>query len=268
MLIPLLCASGAHVENVSGYPLNYYIGNGMEANAKGVEQAEAIRDKKAIKMVHLLNTHDTAKFYKVNEEYIPFLRSLGRVGLTVHFSDNPRTPEQRNIWFEQLLRIHFELPEAVFYVENSHHDLLDLTQVVFTLRQIGIESYMLLDTCHLEMDKYDCLHCAKNKYDYRDLFTQFKDIIGGFHISASQGEDGYSFDRHGKPINGQKDEAFFREICQAIADTDFTNDVYVIPEIKESTYNRGCMRRNGIAAYDIICEYCNKANRERMGKLA
>ena len=258
MLIPALCVSQGHFNNIpSTVAKNFYLGDGVSRADKNVTTESLLKianTKNNIVMIHMMIPKEAGDYYKVNEPYFDFIQKIGRVGITLHYID-PKTSAERNIMFREFLRIHQALPEAVMYIENCHDDLYDLMDMVQKLRDLDIESYMLIDTCHLEMDCESCITGTSFTWDYNYLFSVFKDYIGAFHISASKSIEGMSHKTHGKPINTDEDEVFYRHICEAIASVDFRSDVYVIPEITEDTYDNTCFRRNGYKALNILKEY-------------
>lgn len=259
MLIPALCVSQGHFSNIpETIPKNFYVGNGVTETDEKVSAGTLLKianTKHNIIMVHMIIPKRVDDYYRVNEPYFDFINRLGHVGITLHYMD-PKTSTDKNVMFREFLRIHQALPQAVMYIENCHDDLYDLVDTIQKLRDLNIESYMLIDTCHLEMDCENCATDTSFIWDYKYLFSMFKDYIGAFHISASKGIEGMSHKTHGKPIVTLEDELFYRYICEAIVSVNFTADnVYVIPEVPEDTYDETCFRDNGYKALDILNEY-------------
>lgn len=254
--ISCLNASGRVTDKVLRFPINYYIGEGVSGGKPNHRALNEILRKKAdIRMVHLLITQDVGKLYDINAPYFEFLKKLGRIGITIHCSNDYGSSLEKDLWFRNVLRIHWELPEAVLYIENCHNDLLQLINVVQALRNIDIEAYILIDTCHLEMDYANCVIGYKAPVKYFELFDQLKKYIGAYHISASHGAEGYIKSTHGKPIINKEDEAFFRKLCEDITRVEYDHDVFIIPEVTEESYEEGCPRINGKKALKIIKEY-------------
>lgn len=263
MLIPTLCASAKHLENIpKGLPINFYIGNGtlefdIEETLNNLKKVE--KYNKAINMVHLLIPEYPADYYRMNKPYFDFIRSLGAVGITLHYMI-PHNHLEENILFSEIVRIHNELPDTTLYIENTHSDIYGLFNMVRTLNDIDIKTYMLIDTCHLEMDSTGWTGIPEQDIDLSKFFRTYKKYIGAVHISASQKEDGFSHNKHGKPIRSNKDYDFYSYICWALVHTNFDHDVIVIPEIIENTYDETCTRENGLKAHNILKDIINQMN--------
>ncbi len=263
MFIPAICASYGNVGAVTGCKVNYYIGNGVSAKKSysiSREYQEIVDSGCEIIMVHAIISKDIGDFYNVNKPYYEMLRKLGKIGLTIHFR-MPKNHVEENLLFSEFLRIHKELPEAILYLENEYFDLYGTLTMVMSLRALNIKAWMLLDTCHLEMDASRRQlndDWKKNKADYGYLFETYKDFIGAFHISASKGAEGFAHETHGKPILSKSDEAFFKNLCKTITDIDFGHDVILIPEVTEERYGKRCNRINGKYAIRIIERIINE----------
>lgn len=232
---------------------NYYLGGGVKSDGSPINykaMENILLKKYNISMIHLFIPDNVKDYYEINQPYSKFIKALGRVGITFHY--NVLNDLSRNVLFRKILRIHISLPEAVIYIENCHDDLFDIIQMVKTLREMDIETYMLLDTCHLEMDACNCATGVNFKWDYVQLCRYFKNYIGAFHLSASQKNDGYLSQTHGKPILNEKDENFFYELCMDITSVNYPHDVFLIAEVTEETYDKSCIRPNGKKCLSII----------------
>ena len=261
MLKPLICASVNDYEYVyKNYDVNFYVGDGVMLEIPNVIEDLSKVDVSGgkIKMVHAITPANPSEYYIANEKYFPFLKSLGRVGLTVHYNE-PSTLVADNLLFNEILKIHFELPDVVFYIENTKNCNYGLFNMVKSLRDLNIEAWILFDTCHLEMESHFTSIDLTYDYsiNYKKLFDTFKEYIGAFHISASIGADGYTRSTHGKPLQTVEDEQFFKKLCSEIASVDFNHDVYIIPEVLEDSYDEKSKRKNGIKAYNILSEVVN-----------
>ncbi len=257
MFIPAICASYGNVKAVSQYKVNYYIGNGVSAKKSfsfAKEYKDIVESGCDIIMVHAIVPDNISDFYDANKPYFELLRKLGKIGLTVHYV-TPRNHEEENLLFIETLRIHKELPEATLYVESVYNNVYGTFLFVKSLKDLSIDAWMLLDTCHLEMDL--CQYKDK-RGDYRFLFNTFKDYIGAFHVSASKLYEGYNPDTHGKPIYTAEDEIFFRKLCEDIVSVDYGHDVILVPEVTEERYGKRCERSNGKYAMKIMEDVLNK----------
>ena len=250
MFIPAICASYGNVEAASGYQVNYYIGHGVSAkkSPSATKEYQEIVDADCdIIMVHLIIPYDVGSFYKSNLPYYDMLRKLGKIGITLHYR-MPKNHMDENTLFSEILNIHRELPQAVIYLENEYSDLYGTLNMVMALRALRIDAWILIDTCHLEMDRslknYDT-GWGKSKNDYAYLFETYKEFIGAFHISASKYSEGFSRETHGKPILSMEDETFFRQISETVVSIDYGHDVILIPEVTEKRYGKKCDRVNG-----------------------
>ena len=204
-------------------------------------------------MVHLVTPNDTASTYAMNKSFFPALKALGRVGLTVH-NKSQYGSKANSILYQQITWMHMAMPEAVWYIENEHNDLDCCVRLVEDLRKIGIESYLLIDTCHLQMDlaKYEKVLETPDEIMINTIRLYAK-YIGAFHLSCSRLYEGYSQELHGKPIITSEDEEYFSWLVSEILATDFQDTVFLIPEVTETSYTAEAGRENGKYAYDIIC---------------
>lgn len=258
--IPVICASIGDLSTITpGSYINYYIGDGV--NNKPFDSSEISRALNIIKknnlhvsMIHLFCPNDVTTTYASNSPYFSFIRQIGCVGLTIHYK-TPKCQEESNRLFEEILHMHLELPEAIWYIENEHHDIYGLLQMAQQLRNLSIEAYILIDTCHIQSDFYQISYGNKrqtpNMIDYIELFSAY---IGAFHISASRGSDGFIFETHGKPIKTPEDERYFRETVRGLCSLKYNNDIIMIPEVTEEYYDSLTGRVNGKRAIEILKE--------------
>ena len=259
MLIPLLCASSGHLDKLKGYQLNYYIGDGVltPLDAKPDEEyKEVINSDARIRMIHMIVPDDIRNYYTDNLSYLDFVEKLNHVGITLHYK-GVRLEADRDILFNEILRIHDRAPNATIYMENEGMEFYSLLQFIKLLRDINIDAWMLLDTCHIEAVASsrairDPERCVVN---YKAMFEHFKDYIGAYHLSASRGADGFALETHGKPIKSDKDEVFFNSLCKEVTSIEYDHDVYIIPEVTEDVYGGLCTRKNGLYAYSVLQQY-------------
>ena len=259
MIIPLICADGENIEVISNeIPLNYYFGGNI--NDLADKPADFIENelntiKKGgyqISMIHAFAPNDVRQTYAANRPYFNFIRSLGRVGLTIHYK-YPRNPEDVNILFQQILWMYAQCPEAVWYIENESNDLYGVLQMVQALRSLKIESYMLIDTCHLQMDLAPYKRILYNTDEVMlDTIEMYSDYIGAFHISCSVLHEGYNIDEHGRPPRDEKDIAYLNKLVGNIKSLDFKNDIYLIPEVSEKDYSPEGGRKEGLKTYELF----------------
>ena len=250
--IPLICASRSNISIIpSGTGINYYPKENGNAGAAD-NDLTAVLKAANIKMVHLQVPGDVSRTYRENSEYIEWIRMLGKVGVTIHYK-TPKCAADENILFEQILHLHLDMPEAVWYVENEHNDAYGLIGFVQRLRDLGIEAYICLDTCHLNMDlyqdKYKGTTYRHTMFDYLKLFSPY---IGAYHLSASREYDGLILETHGKPVVTTEDEAYFKHLVRSLCKLRYKNNVYMIAEVTESDYSAEGGRKNGKKAYEIM----------------
>lgn len=257
--IPVICADPRNVLTMpDDILMNFYLENGVMSLQSyspeiiDVSTHDVPEIYNRIVMVHMLCPNDVGTTYKMNYPYFPFIRSLKRVGLTIHYK-KPKLAEDEYKLFDQVLDMHLDLPNAVWYIENEHNDLLGVMRFVQSLRDIGIESYMLIDTCHLQEDIYKRRYgSVPTEHDMTDIIRPFTKYIGAYHLSAAQGYEGMIQTLHGKPIISDKDEVYFTDVVRKLYDMPYKNDVYMIAEVQEEDYSAGAGRLNGKKAYRIL----------------
>ncbi len=254
MIIPCINADSNTINCIpKSIPVNWYFGPMGSLENKPTEEML----KRKIVMIHMEVPNDTSETYVRNAKYLDLIRKLGRVGLTFHYK-SPKSSVEINTLYWQITWIHEECPEAVFYIENEHYDLLGAVSLVNALRSINIESYLLIDTCHLQMDLSEYSNCIDINTVFKNTIATHKDFIGAFHLSCSQASDGYDrfgkYAKHGKPMRNKKDKEFFIDLCKFINSLEYKNDIYAIPEVIEKDYTEENGRKNGKACYKIMKE--------------
>ncbi len=260
MLIPAINADYENILCVSNkIPINYYLGGTVDDPDMSTGVAPQINVIQQynydVVMVHLNVPDDVSLTYKLNKPFFPLLEKLGRVGLTIH-NKSSKGYNANEVLFQQITWMHMELPSAVWCVENEFNDLLGCMELIENLRKIGIESYLLLDTCHLQMDLASRVwYISSSDEVVRNTICLYSDYIGALHLSCSRLSEGYNIDTHGKPIKTPDDEEYFRSLLDMIKSITFKNDVIVIPEVLEDDYTIAGDRANGKKAYAIMKEY-------------
>ena len=264
--IPAICASIGDLQTIEpGSNINYYIGDGV--NSKPFCRTEIIRANEIIQrnhlhvsMIHLFCPNNVATTYESNMPYFDFIRGLGEVGLTIHYK-TPRCQEEENRLFQEILHMHLEVPEAIWYIENEHHDIYGLIRMVRQLQEIKIKAFALIDTCHIETDLYQ-LNYGRNAYNHNiiEYIGLFSKYIGAFHISASRGSDGLIYETHGKPLKTLEDERYFSEIVRGLCSLNYNNDIIMIPEVTEAHYDSFTGRVNGKKALGLLKECIHEMN--------
>lgn len=260
MLIPAINADYENILCISNeIPINYYLGDTVDDPNMNIEIASQINVIQQynydVIMVHLNVPDDASLTYKLNKPFFPLLEKLGRVGLTIH-NKSCKGYNANEILFQQITWMHMELPAAIWYVENEHNDLLGCMELIENLRKVGIESYLLLDTCHLQMDLAPHIRYLSFPDEVlKNTLYMYSKYIGALHLSCSRLSEGYNIKTHGKPIKTPDDEKYFRSLLDMIRVIPFKNDVIVIPEVLEDNYTMAGDRANGKKAYAIIKEY-------------
>ena len=264
MYIPAICANFENLRNIpKDAPINYYITGGVSESYDGrdlnKEYDFIVENGYDIVMIHMCVPDDVRKTYIENKPYFNFINKLEDVGLTFHYK-TPKNFTDLSVLFDQITWVHMECPTARIYIENEIDDLYGVLQFVKALRDVGIDAWMLLDTCHLQMglNQY-----GKEIGNHDELvmktLVMYMDYIGALHISCSRGADGYSWELHGKPILTDEDELYFRNICMTLKMQEgfigVKNDIILIPEVTEKSYESDSTRENGLKAYDILNEY-------------
>ena len=266
-IIPMICASRSNIETIPNSMLiNYYPGETLEdlnyqKSQNTSDEDKLIKYADQIRMIHLATPDDVSKTYRDNSDLIDAIRMIGPVGCTVHYK-TPKCVADENMLFDQILRLHLDMPEVVWYIENEHDDICGVIGLIQRLRDVGVKAYMCLDTCHLQMDVYKALHRG-NRYRHSiiDYISTFSRYIGAYHVSASRGYEGLIHETHGKPIGSEDDSMYFYHLVRTLSHLEYENDVYMIPEVTENDYTAAGGRVNGKLAYDIITMALAEQNR-------
>lgn len=247
-------ANPNHLKNLSDisdeYSINLYLAENGVSESKFYTNDEINEINQTIKennlqitMVHGEIPTSVEDYYKINKPYFQILQNLGEVGLTLHCK--AKTLSEFDKMILQVVHIAEELPNITFYIENESctkiTNLLETFKMVKQLQDLGIKAKALLDTCHLEMDRYAKEIPLSNK----SIFTMFQDIIGAIHMSCSHDKDGFIKELHGKPFNEEDiaDVAFMESLADDLAY--LPDDVLLIAEVLESDYGKDCVRENG-----------------------